>query len=62
MYFIVYAENCTVKVKEFKKEKDMKDFLIKFLLESQDNPDNFVDVYGEGRVLWTQISREGKDG
>lgn len=42
--FVIYVESCEPKLKIFYLDSELKEFVRSFLLENQDNSDNYIDI------------------
>lgn len=51
-YYVFYRDLCTPKIKEFSDKKQMKNFIISFLLKYQDNEDYGIDMIFEGNISY----------
>jgi len=52
LYHIQYIESCSTKIKSFITLKARDKFLLDFLLKSQNEPDNWIDILFEGTLEW----------
>lgn len=55
-YFLVYTEECNLKVKEFLTIEEMHKFMAEFSLTLYDNPDNSIDYAFQGDIVMNSNS------
>jgi hypothetical protein len=55
-YYLYVVEDCSPSIREFSTDEERSEFLVDFLLKSQDNPDNFIDIIFEGTVSYLDAS------
>ena len=61
MYYILYTENCQPKVRKFALEVCRESFIKDFLLENQDNEDNYIDLVFDGTIKFCNYIKENGD-